>query len=105
MVLSGSLLLGALVLPAAAETTGERALLNRSDVRVAAPAVQVAPERKVEGERALLNRAAARETVVASRPSVVPGSSPADFYRVNGERALMGRVDFGSSIWTYARRK
>jgi hypothetical protein len=105
MVLSGSLLLGALVLPAAAETTGERALLNRSDVRVAAPAAQGAPERRVDGERALLNRPAAGETVVASRPSVVPGSTSADFSRVNGERALLGRVDFGSSISLYERQK
>jgi hypothetical protein len=105
MLLSGSLLLGALVLPAAAETTGERALLNRSDVRVAAPAAPVTRERRVDGERALLNRPAAGETVVASRPSVVPGSSAADFYRVNGERALLGRVDFGSSISLSARQK
>jgi hypothetical protein len=36
---------------------------------------------------------------------VAPGSSSADFYRLNGERALLGRVDFGSSISLYARRK
>jgi len=105
MVLSSSLLLGALVLPAAAETTGERALLNRSDVRVAAPAAQAAPEPNVDGERALLNRPAAHETVIASRTSVVPVSSSADFHRVNGEHALLGRADSASSISIYARQK
>ena len=104
MILSSSLLLGTLVLPAAAETTGERALLNRSIVPVAAPSVQAAPEGKVDGERALLNRPAAHETTIASRPGVIPGGS-ADQHRVSGERALLGRVDLGASTSLYARHK
>lgn len=104
MILSSSLLLGTLVLPAAAETTGERALLNRTDVQVTAPSAQVAPERKVDGERALLNRPAAHETAIASRPGVTPGGS-ADQHRVSGERALLGRADLGASTSLYARHK
>jgi hypothetical protein len=90
MILSSSLLLGALVLPAGAETTGERALLNRSDVQVTAPPVQAAPEGKIDGEQALLNRPAAHETAIASRPGVTPGVSSADHNQLSGERALLG---------------
>jgi hypothetical protein len=93
MILSSSLLLGALVLPVGAETTGERALLNRSDVRVTAPTVRAAPEGKIDGEQALLNRPAAHETAVASRPGAIPRVSSADHNQVSGERALQGHVD------------
>lgn len=104
MILSSSLLLGTLVLPAGAETAGERALLNRSPVRVAAPPVQAAPERKIDGEQALLNRPAAHETAIASRLGVIP-EGPADQHRVSGERALLGRVDLGASTSLYAPHK
>jgi hypothetical protein len=96
MILSSSLLLGALVLPVGAETTGERALLNRSDVRVTAPPVQAAPEGKIDGEQALLNRPAAHETAVAS-PGANPRVSSGGHNQVSGERALLGHVDLGAS--------
>ena len=93
MILASSLLLGALVPRVGAETTEERALLNRSDVRVTAPTVQAPPEGKIDGKEALRNRPAAHETAVASRRGAIPRVSSADHNQVSGERALLGHAD------------
>jgi hypothetical protein len=106
VVLSGSLLLGSLAVPAGAETTGERALLNKSQTAVITRSVSAAPNRGViDGVRALLNRPAADETVIAFQPSIVPGTAAADAPRVSGERALLGRIELSSSAAVRARRQ
>jgi hypothetical protein len=106
VVLSGSLLLGSLAVPAGAATTGERALLNKPEIAVIERSVSAAPNRGVvDGVRALLNRPAADDTLIGFQPSIIPGTAAADAPRVSGQRALLGRVELGSSAAVSARRK
>ena len=96
----GLLGLGGMALPAGAQITGERALLNRFNAGVAAKA-QVADRqtqrRNIDGSRALLNRLGADETPLAQRTVVGP-STPAGAQPVDGHRALLGRRETSAPL-------
>jgi hypothetical protein len=92
-MVSGLLALATLVPPASAQTSGERALLNKSG----AVAVDVkAPRRTVDGARALLNRAETGESAVVEARSAAR-SAPGDAKAVDGRRALLGTFEASSA--------
>lgn len=76
------------VVPAAAQTAGERALLNRTDVRVAAATAQ-APA--VDGVRALLNRSGLVATTAHTTANGGPLSAKSP--SIDGSHALLGRSE------------
>jgi hypothetical protein len=104
LVAFGFLGLWGMALPAGAQITGERALLNKFNAGVAAKA-QVADRqtrrRNIDGSRALLNRLGADETQLAQRADV-GSSTPAGAEPVDGHRALLGRPETSATLTSRA---
>lgn len=92
--------LSGLALPAAAQITGERALLNKFNAGVVAKAQvadRQAERRNIDGSRALLNRPGADETPLVQTTTVGP-STPASAQPVDGHRALLGRPETSAAL-------
>ena len=100
LVAFGFLGLWGMALPAGAQITGERALLNKFNAGVAAKAQvadRQAERRNIDGSRALLNRLGADETPVVQTTGVGP-STPAGAQPVDGHRALLGRPETSAPL-------
>ena len=97
---AASLLLGlwGLILPAAAQTAGERALLNNVDAGVAIKAQvpnRAVRSRSIDGPQALLNQPSAGEAV-AVQTTAAGRSTPVAAESVDGRRALLGTLEAGA---------
>lgn len=96
--------LSSLVLPAGAQSTGERALLNKFNTGVAAKAQvadRQAERRNIDGSRALLNRRGAGETPLVLTTAAGP-TTPAGAQPVEGHRALLGRPETSATLTSRA---
>jgi len=94
---AASLLLGlwGFILPAAAQTTGERALLNNVDAGAAIKAQapqRAVRSRSIDGPQALLNRPSAEEAL-ADPTAAADRSAPVAADSVDGRRALLGTLE------------